>query len=173
MIKLTFRIFVKSLRLAIRTGRRFWIFVGIYAILMATTAITLDMALAPSGNPWPVVGLVAGTAIMALFYGLIISGYRKTQVATLRCLGWTSSDIKWLFLGELILVVAVAAFIDFEVVIHYIGIATYLEFAPTPPVDALLFFLTFLLILGVQFIGIFVAYRRMLSVRPMEALRKL
>jgi ABC-type lipoprotein release transport system permease subunit len=172
VIKLTFRIFVKSLRLAIRTGKRFWIFVGIYAILMATTAITLDMAL-DGGSIWPVVGLVLGTAIMALFYGLIISGYRKTQVATLRCLGWTSGDIKWLFLGELILVVAVAAFIDFEVVIHYIGISTYLGLAPTPPVDAVLFLLTFLLILGVQFIGIFVAYRRMLSVRPMEALRKL
>ena len=108
---------------------------------------------------------------MALFYGLIISGYRKTQVATLRCLGWTSGDIKWLFLGELILVCVVAAFIDLEVIVHYTGIGYYLGLSPAT-IDSLPFLLTFIIIVGVQFVGVFVAWRRMLKVRPMEALRK-
>ncbi len=166
---MTFRIFVKSLRLAVRTGKRFWIFVAIYAILMATTSIFLDNI---SGfGILPVLGLLAGTAIMALFYGLIISGYRKTQVATLRCLGWTSSDIKWLFIGELLLVCFVAAFFDLEVILHYTGISYYTGLNPET-LDLLMFLYTFLIIVGVQFIGVFVAWRRMLNVRPMEALRK-
>ena len=169
---MTLRILIKSLRLAIRTGKRFWIFVAIYAILMATTSIFLNNAMLDPSNIWPVIGLVAGTAVMALFYGLIISGYRKTQVATLRCLGWTSGDIKWLFLGELILVCVVAAFIDLEVIVHYTGIGYYLVgFAAT--IDPLPFLITFVIIVGVQFLGVFVAWRRMLKVRPMEALRKL
>lgn len=168
---MTFRILIKSLRLAIRTGKRFWIFVTIYAILMATTSIFLDGAL-KGDSPLPVLGLIAGTAIMALFYGLIISGYRKTQVATLRCLGWTSGDIKWLFLGELILVCVVAALIDLEVIIHYMGIGYYFDLGPAK-IESLPFLITFLLIIGVQFLGVFVAWRRMLKVRPMEALRKL
>ncbi|MHA1130072.1 MAG: hypothetical protein ACTSQI_02040 [Candidatus Helarchaeota archaeon] len=168
---MTFRVFVKSLRLAVRTGRRFWIFVAVYAILLATTAIMLKSAW-DGGSIWPVLGLILGTAITALFYGLMLSGYRKTQVATLRCLGWTSGDIKWLFLGELILVILVAAFFDFEIIIHYTGIGIYLGLSPVL-IDALLFFLTFLLVLGVQFIGVLVAYRRMLKVRPLVALRKL
>ena len=168
---MTLRILMKSLRLAIRTGKRFWIFVTIYAILMATTSIFLDGAI-NGGDIWPVLGLVAGTAVMALFYGLIISGYRKMQVATLRCLGWTSGDIKWLFLGELILVCVVAALIDLEIIIHYMGIGFY--FGATPAViESLPFLMTFLLIVGVQFLGVLVAWRRMLKVRPMEALRKL
>lgn len=169
---MTLRILMKSLRLAIRTGKRFWIFVTIYAILMATTSIFLDGAMKPGGDPWPVLGLIAGTAVMALFYGLIISGYRKMQVATLRCLGWTSGDIKWLFLGELILVCVVAALIDLEIIIHYMGIGYYFGFNPDV-IQSLPFLVTFLLIVGVQFLGVFVAWRRMLKVRPMEALRKL
>ncbi len=169
---MTFRILMKSLRLAIRTGKRFWIFVTIYAVLMATTSIFLDGAMKPGGAVLPVLGLIAGTAIMALFYGLIISGYRKTQVATLRCLGWTSGDIKWLFLGELILVCVVAALIDLEIIIHYMGIGYYLNLDPAV-IESLPFLITFLLIVGVQFLGVFVAWRRMLKVRPMEALRKL
>ena len=142
----------------------------IYAILMATTSIFLD-SISEFGI-LPVLGLLGGTAIMALFYGLIISGYRKTQVATLRCLGWTSSDIKWLFIGELLLVCLVAAFIDIEIILHYTGISWYTGLNPET-LNLLMFLYTFLIIVAVQFLGVFVAWRRMLSVRPMEALRKI
>ena len=108
---------------------------------------------------------------MALVYGLLISNYRKIQVATLRCLGWTSADIKWLFIGELLLVCVVAAFIDMEVIIHYLGIGYYFKLNPAI-FGALAFTLTFAIIVGVQFLGVFVAWNRMLKVRPMEALRK-
>jgi len=108
---------------------------------------------------------------MALVYGLLISNYRKVQVATLRCLGWTSADIKWLFIGELLLVCIVATFIDLEIIIHYLGIGYYFNIGPKI-FSSLAFLATFAIIVGVQFLGVFVAWRKMLSVRPMEALRK-
>ncbi|MHA1266764.1 MAG: FtsX-like permease family protein [Candidatus Helarchaeota archaeon] len=168
---MTFRVFVKSLRLSIRTGKRFWFFVAIYAILIGWTAINLDN-LIKGADFLPVLFLLIVVAVLSLIYGLIISSYRKLQVATLRCLGWTSADIKWLFIGELILVIFVAAFIDLEIIIHYLGIGYYLGLNP-PILGAGPFAITFLVILGVQFLGVFVAWRRMLKVRPMEALRKL
>lgn len=115
--------------------------------------------------------LVGGVAVMALVYGFLISNYRRVQVATLRCLGWTSSDIKWLFIGELVLVIVVAAFIDLEVIVHYLGIGYYLKLSPTIFTSEA-FAITFAVVLGVQFLGVLVAYNKMLKVRPMEALRK-
>ena len=124
---MTFRIFIKSLWLAIRTGKRFLFFVIIYAILIWLTAYMLDGMISRGENIVVVIFLVIGVAIMALVYGFLISNYRKVQVATLRCLGWTSADIKWLFIGELVLVIVVATFIDLEVIIHYLGIGYYFD----------------------------------------------
>ena len=168
---MTFRIFVKALRLALRTGKRFLLFVTIYAVLIGWTAITLDGILKGSGNYWLAFLFVGIVAVVALVYGLLISSYRKTQVATLRCLGWTSGDIKWLFIGELLLVCIAAAFIDLEIIIHYTGVGYYFDLNPYK-LQALPFIITILVIIGVQFLGVFVAWRRMLNVRPMEALRK-
>jgi predicted lysophospholipase L1 biosynthesis ABC-type transport system permease subunit len=115
--------------------------------------------------------VVAAIAITALVYGLLLSNYRKVQVATLRCLGWTSADIKWLFIGELLLVCVVAALIDLEIIIHYLGIGYYMGADPQI-YSSIAFLASFAIIVGVQFLGVFVAWRRMLNVRPMEALRK-
>lgn len=169
---MTFRIFVKSLRLAVRTGKRFLFFVAIYAILLWWTSYTLDNMLTGTGQFWPMLLLIIAVAVVALVYGLLISSYRKTQVATLRCLGWTSGDIKWLFIGELLLVCGVAALIDLEIVVHFIGIVA--NFSGTIPTiySSTAFLISLAVIIGVQFLGVLVAWRRMLKVRPMEALRK-
>lgn len=169
---MTFRVLLKSLRLAIRTGKRFLIFVVIYAILLWFTADNLDR-LIDGGEFWPIFVFVGAVAIMALFYGILISNYRKMQVATLRCLGWTSADIKWLFIGELMLVCVVAALIDLELIVHYIGIGAYYTGTAPPIYRSIAFLTAFGIIMGVQVLGVFVAWRRMLKVRPMEALRKL
>lgn len=168
---MTLRVLIKSLRLAIRTGKRFLFFVGIYAILMFWTAFTLDGLMEGTGNPLPVVLLLAAVGIVAFVYGLLISSYRKLQVATLRCLGWTSADIKWLFIGELMLVCMVAGLIVLEVIIHYFGIGAYFG-ASLWIFRADAFLISFGVIVAMQFIGVLLAWRRMLKVRPMEALRK-
>jgi ABC-type lipoprotein release transport system permease subunit len=168
---MTFRIFTKSLRLAIRTGKRFLFFVGIYAILMAWTAYTLD-GLMTGGNILPVLLLLIAVAVVSLVYGLLISSYRKVQVATLRCLGWTSADIKWLFIGELVLVCLISALIDLEVLIHVYGISGFFGSIPASIFGATPFLISFGVILLMQLIGVLIAWNRMLKIKPMEALRK-
>ena len=168
---MTFRIFVKSLWLAVRSGKRFLLFVVIYAVLLWLTADRLDSLL--NGGEYATLFIFIGSvAVIALIYGILISNYRKVQVATLRCLGWTSADIKWLFIGELMLVCFLAALIDLEITVHYIGIVA--NFAGTIPAifSSMAFGVAFAIIVGVQFLGVFVAWNRMLKVRPMEALRK-
>jgi ABC-type lipoprotein release transport system permease subunit len=168
---MTFRIFIKSLWLALRTGKRFFFFVVIYAILLWLTSDRLD-SLLNGGDPVLLFVFIGSVAVLALVYGILISNYRKVQVATLRCLGWTSADIKWLFIGELMLVCCVAAFIDLEIVVHYIGIvANFTQVIPAI-FSSTAFLVSFAIIIGVQFLGVLVAWNRMLKVRPMEALRK-
>ena len=79
-MKMTFRIFIKALRLALRTGKRFLLFVTIYAVLIGWTAITLDGILYAGGEIWPAFIFIGIVAVVALVYGLLISSYRKTQI---------------------------------------------------------------------------------------------
>ncbi|MHA1232972.1 MAG: hypothetical protein ACTSRP_28145 [Candidatus Helarchaeota archaeon] len=171
------RIFFKSFKLAIRARRRFILFVAIYALLIAFTTVFANYAY-KTGNGWGVLGSIGSTVITSVIYGLILSGYRKTQVATLRCLGWDFSNIQTLFIGELILVTIVAFFIDLEIAIHQIGIVYYflgeqgIQQLGEPLFQPLWFFLTFFITLAIQCIGIYVAYYKMKKIKPMEALRK-
>ncbi|MHA1271706.1 MAG: hypothetical protein ACTSPY_18100 [Candidatus Helarchaeota archaeon] len=174
---MNFRIFLKSLKLAIRSRRRFLLFVVIYAVLIGFTTIYLNFAV-KTGNSWGIFGSIVSTIATAVIYGLLLSGYRKTQVATLRCLGWDFSNIQTLFIGELILVTVVAFVIDLEIAIHQIGLVYYfmglsgITSLGEPLFQPVWFFLTFFITLGIQCIGIYVAYYRMKKIKPMEALRK-
>lgn len=174
---MNFRIFLKSLKLAIRSRKRFLLFVVIYALLMAFTTIFAHFAM-QTGNIWGIILSILTTIATSIIYGLILSGYRKTQVATLRCLGWDFSNIQSLFIGELILVTVVAFLVDLEIAIHQIGIIFYfmgdagIAALGGPLFEPLWFFITFFLTLGIQCIGIYIAYYKMKKIKPMEALRK-
>ena len=80
---MNFRIFLKSLKLGIRSRKRFVLFVVIYTLLIGFTTVFSNIAY-KGGNFWGVIGSIVSTLIMSIVYGLILSGYRKTQVATLR-----------------------------------------------------------------------------------------
>ena len=196
------RIFMKSLRLALRTGKRFVIFVCVYMFLIIFTAYMLIQLWGPSIqaiiNPLEKFGnelhfqlfsdttsfiigfllIVCGTIIVSTFYGFIISGYRRREVATLRTIGWDAGSIRTLFLGELILVFLVAFLLVIEIVFHILGIIHY--FLKTTDVPGLrgiiipgeVLLITFSIILGCQILGTFVGHRRILRVSPMDALRK-
>ncbi|MBD3227982.1 MAG: FtsX-like permease family protein [Candidatus Lokiarchaeota archaeon] len=177
---MNFRIFLKSLKLAIRAKRRFILFTAIYAVLIGLTTYFWDLTAqtftTTPGTVWFLILLIGITAVTAAIYGLILSGYRKTEVATLRCLGWSSSNIRTLFIGELFLVSVCAFFVDFEIAIHQIGLFYYgtgQTLGLGGPLFAFPWFIiTFVIVLLVQIIGILVAYSRMLKIKPMEALRK-
>lgn len=196
------RIFIKSLKLAVRTGKRFVIFVCVYMFLVIFTAYMLIQLWGPSiqaiENPLEKIGdqiafelfqdrtaftigfilITLGTVIVSTFYGFIVSGYRKREVATLRTIGWDAGSIRTLFLGELLLVYFVAFLLVVEIVFHVLGISHY--FLKTTDVPGLrgiiipgeVLLITFTIILGCQVLGTLVGYKRILSVTPMEAMRK-
>lgn len=198
------RIFIKSLKLALRTRKRFVIFVCVYMFLIIFTAFMLTNLFGPSiqlvQNPWDflikninifmfrfqdkggfILGfllVVTGTIIVSTFYGFIVSGYRRREVATLRTIGWDAGSIRTLFLGELLLVFLVAFLLVIEIVFHIIGICHYLfETTNVPGLSGLIIpgtvlIITFSIIFGCQILGTFVGHRRMLRVSPMDALRK-
>ncbi|MHA1379928.1 MAG: hypothetical protein ACTSRG_16280 [Candidatus Helarchaeota archaeon] len=200
------RIFWKSFKLAIRTGKRFIIFVLVYMFLIIFTSymltnlfgarlmivqnlldyfeksayiFTADMGFQNvSFFIWGFILVITGTVLVSTFYGFIVSGYRKREVATLRTIGWDAGSIRTLFLGELILVFLVAFLLVIEIIFHVIGITHYL-FASTNIsglegliIPGLVLLITFSIILGCQVLGTFVGYRRMLRISPMDAMRK-
>ena len=148
VFRLKFRIFIKSLKLALRTGRRFIIFVIVYMFLIVFTSYMLTQLFGASvkviQGPLDIIGMldknfqslqeqifgldmgyilgfllvVTGTVVVSTFYGFIVSGYRKREVATLRTIGWDSGSIRTLFLGELLLVYLVAFLVVIEVIFH-------------------------------------------------------
>jgi predicted lysophospholipase L1 biosynthesis ABC-type transport system permease subunit len=126
---------------------------------------------------------VLGGLIVATLYGFLLTSFRKTEIATLKCIGWANSNIRILIIGEILLVSLLAFFVFIEIGIHVTGLAFYLSGDPFSP----LFFvpgavqqvllarnqlvLTFFVVVLAQIPGILLANYRILAVKPMEALR--
>lgn len=172
------RILFKSFRLAWRAQRRFWVFIAVYFILVGMVAYLLL-----SGDPVSTLMAIVGGLIVATLYGFLLTTFRKTEIATLKCIGWSNGNIRLLITGEILLISCLAFFLFVEVGIHLAGLSFYftgsatgqLFFVPAwirPLFEARdLLFWTFLLVVVLQLPGILLANYRILSVKPMEALR--
>jgi predicted lysophospholipase L1 biosynthesis ABC-type transport system permease subunit len=172
------RILFKSFRLAWRAQRRFWVFIGIYFILVGMVTYLLL-----TYDPVSYLMAILGGLIVATAYGFLLTMFRKTEIATLKCIGWSNSNIRLLITGEILLISCIAFFLFVEVGIHLAGLSFYftgsatggLFFVPDwiRPIFAArpLLLWTFLLVVVLQLPGILLANYRILSVKPMEALR--
>ena len=174
------RIFWKTFSMARRSGRRFVVFVVIYAFLIAITAYFLQQA-ALNQNAffaWFTVLVVTMTIVVSSLYGYLVCNYRKREIATLRTIGWDAGSIRTLFLSELFLVFMSAIFIVLEIIFHVVAIAYWAD--PTNPpvtlqsviIHPLILLITLLIVFVCQLPGILFGYRKILKVRPMEAMRK-
>ena len=80
-----FRILINSMRVALRSRRRFIAFTIIYAILIMWIGITLRTgSLATSLDGW--FSITAG-AIVAILYAFLLSYFRRDDIATLKQIG--------------------------------------------------------------------------------------
>jgi len=175
-----FRIFWKTFTMARRSGKRFLVFVIIYAFLIATTAYFMQQAWL---NPntlftWFTVLVVISAVILSSLYGFLISNYRKREIATLRTIGWDAGSIRLLFLSELILVFVSSFIIVLEVIFHVVAV-TYWANPTSPPValesviiNPVILIITVAIIIGCQIPGMLLGYWKILKIRPMEAMRK-
>ncbi|MHA1145746.1 MAG: hypothetical protein ACTSRW_13480 [Candidatus Helarchaeota archaeon] len=186
------RIIWKSFKLAYRSKRRFFVAVFMYAALIVATSYILNYVIVSSLPPATLdamqalgmVGiasvLVLTTLISSIIYSLLISGYRKKEIATLRTIGWDMGSLRWFFLSELILVFVVAFVLVIEIMIHILGFTQYASALIGAPVIGLnlvainpvILIVIFFLVLACQIGAILFGYWRMLKIRPMEAMRK-
>jgi ABC-type antimicrobial peptide transport system permease subunit len=126
---------------------------------------------------------LVSTISLSILYAFIIINYRKTEIATLKCIGYTNGNIRTIIVGELVWVTMVAFTIIAEVLIHISAVFTYVKYTgaqisddilPTISVPLLSIFpiiITLALFLISQVLGILIMYRRILRLRPIVALR--
>lgn len=176
------RLIGKAFLLAYRSKRRFWIITFIYATLIGFTAYFIHMAWQSDFT-----GAATISMLIVIFVAIIISvlyanqlvNARRIELATLKCIGWKSSNVMTLIIGEIFAVTVVGFAIIVEFIFHSVAISVYIKTinnTPVPPEDIvpiglIPFILTFVLILGVQIVGIIVANRKIVNIRPIQALQ--
>jgi len=116
------------------------------------------------------------STFLSVLYGLVIINNRRMEIATLKCIGYTNSNIQFMILGELLWVTLVSFFIVSEFLIHHLAIvAYYLSLTdPTairPFINIPNLVITVALFSVAQVAGIWVSYRKILKLRPIIALR--
>jgi len=165
--------------MARRSGKRFLVFVIIYAFLIATTAYFMQQAVLNTNAlyTWFTVLVVMSAVILSSLYGFLISNYRKREIATLRTIGWDAGSIRLLFLSELILVFVSSLIVVLEIIFHVVAL-TYWANPTNPPIqlqsviiDPVILTITVIIIISCQIPGMLLGYWKILKVRPMEAMR--
>jgi ABC-type antimicrobial peptide transport system permease subunit len=177
-LKAGVRILFKSFRLAWRAQKRFWAFIAVYGFLIGMVTYLLL-----SSSSASIFMAVLGGIVVATLYGFLLTTFRKTEIATMKCIGWSNNNIRILIVGEILLISCLAFVLFVEVGIHLAGLAFYFTGNPTtpvfsiPPVIQSIFVardklvLSFVIIVFAQLPGILLANYRILAVKPMEALR--
>lgn len=164
--------------MAWRAQKRFWAFIVVYLVLIYMVTYLLI-----TKEPLSIAIAILGGLTVATMYGFLLTTFRKTEIATLKCIGWSNGNLRIVIVGE-ILMVSILAFVLFiEIGIHISGLAYYLSGKPDSPLffvppaiqnvliarDYLL--VSLLVVVFAQIPGILLANYRILAVKPMEALR--
>ena len=161
------KIFKKSLIMATRIKRRFILAVIFYCILSWWVAFTIQL-----GDTFLVTMGIIGGLVIATVYGFILTQFRKTQIATLKCIGWGNRNILILLIGEIFFVSTLGYVLTLEIDIHILGISTYLSDILTDFVfSGTALGIALLVVIVAQIPGIILAYWKSLSVRPIVALK--
>lgn len=177
-----------------RSKKRFIVFTFMYTAIIIWMSFSLQMLFsAYETDPtktwiievepkvaWISLSLSAVISIsLSVFYAWIITNYRRTEIATLKCIGYTNNNVRVIIVGELIWVTMFSFFIVFELLIHVVAFSAYAynsfsgldinDWAPFIELVPLL--ITVGIFLIAQIGGILLAYRRALKLRPIIALR--
>jgi predicted lysophospholipase L1 biosynthesis ABC-type transport system permease subunit len=170
---LNFRVFFKSIKFAFRARIRVLAFILIYAILfiIVSKGLTND----PSG--WlTYVGLAF---IVATIYAILVSQFRRRDVAIFKCIGWDNANVMLLMIGEVVLVSLSAFLVVFQLSIEIIGFIGYFgASALLTSVQDLIYvspssmLVTLFWIIVAQLPGLGLSMWRATKIPPMRALRE-
>lgn len=177
------RLLKTSILVAMRSRRRFIPFTLIYTVLIFLMAWFIE-----NKTSWLDLGLwvcIFCSIGVSLLYTQTILYNRKTEIATLKCIGWTNSNVKTFLLGEVIWAIVLGFIIDAEILIHYAAgtlyynfqnveagttLAQYME-ATSPLLSIPSVFITLAILIVTQIIGILYMNSKILKLRPIVALR--
>jgi hypothetical protein len=146
----------------------------VYAILFVWVA---------KGLPVPGLGIpsLVMAFIVATVYAILIAQFRRRDIAILKCVSWSNSDILLLLVGEVILVSFSAFLIVFQVSVEVLGLAAYFTALNSAflqslkdqlAVDAGAMGVTLFYIILLQIPGLVLAQLRAMQIPPMRALRE-
>jgi ABC-type antimicrobial peptide transport system permease subunit len=170
----------KAILLSLREKKIFTVFTLIYTVLIFLTSFFIDIGL--SGDlgetAWYFVIIFFGTSLfLSLLYAWILVSRKRRVWATFKCIGYTNKNILVLVSGMIFFTTLVGFFIVIEILFHYAaGIAyinqTGINFAVTILVDLIPVITTSAIFIVVQIFAFILAYRKVLKVRPIIALKK-
>jgi len=184
------RLWNKSIKLAMRSRRRFIVFTLMYTVLMIWMTWNFQIQFYNSNEADLLLLFVSviSTLILSILYAWIVINYRKNEIATLKCIGYKNSNIRTIIIGELTWVTFIAFMIMAEALIHITAGTTYFYqqqslagkitnadyLAKTAPILNIWPVLaTLAMFLVSQIHGILVMYSKILKLRPIVALRVL
>jgi hypothetical protein len=175
------RMWRKAILLSLREKRVFTVFTLIYTTLIFLTSFFIGLGFRGELGDlaWYFVLIFFGTSLfLSLLYAWILVSRKRRVWATFKCIGYTNKDILVLVSGIIFFTTLVGFFIVIEVLFHYAAIVAYLNQLPefdlplTILVDLLPVVITSAIFIFVQIIAFILAYRKVLKVRPIIALKK-
>jgi hypothetical protein len=174
------RMWRKAILLSLREKKIFTVFTLIYTTLIFLTSFFIGLGFRGELGElaWYFVLIFFGTSLfLSLLYAWILVSRKRRVWATFKCIGYTNKDILVLVSGIIFFTTLVGFFIVIEVLFHYAAIVAYLNQLPefdllTTLVDLLPVVITSAIFIFVQIIAFILAYRKVLKVRPIIALKK-
>ena len=167
--------------MTLREKKIFVIFTGIYTILIFLTSFFIETTLSAGGgflsNYFIIIFFITSLILSLLYSWLIVSRNRRI-FATLKCIGWENSNINSLVTGIILFTTISGFIIVIEGLFHYAAIMGYLQSIgmltnyPLILISLTPVVITFGLFLFVQIIAIILANRKVLKVRPVQALKR-
>ena len=132
------------------------------------------------GSIVPLLVFIFSAIFLTLLYAWIIVRRNRKIWATLKCIGYTSSNVSTIILGHIFFTTLMGLIVSVEFLLHWVAIIGYFqaEFVPSanvedlPLIKLLPVLYTILIFLVVQFIGYIAARGRITKVRPMLALKR-
>ncbi|MFW9941942.1 MAG: FtsX-like permease family protein [Candidatus Thorarchaeota archaeon] len=177
---MAFRMWRKAILLSLREKKIFTVFTLIYTILIFLTSFFINLGFQGELGEmaWTFVWIFFGTSLfLSLLYAWILVSRKRRVWATFKCIGYTNKNILVLVSGMIFFTTIIGFFIVIEVLFHYAAAIAYLNQTPldlqlTILVDLMPVVFTSFIFVGVQLVAFFVAYRKVLKVRPIIALKK-
>ncbi len=175
---MNWRILLKSMRVALRAKKRVFAFMIIYAILFVVVGKQVERSAVTPGSEVMWLGMAG---LVATVYAILISQFRRRDIAILKCISWQNNDILLLLVGEVVIVSLSAFLMVFQLSVEVLGLISYFSgfdlslltsVRDAITVDARSMAYTLFYIVVLQIPGLALAQYRAMRIPPMKALRE-